>query len=147
MTVTGAHHFALKISRRVNFLRERGIRELLQDMGKDIAEQYRANVRSFTPGAARDLSPNYKREKQRRVGFVYPILIATGAMLAALRTRVYRGPPWRIAVWFTGQHPGGRSNADLAEHHRSTGRDFTRRKEGWSKKWLKELGERLRRER
>ena len=36
------------------------------------------------PGAYQDLSPNYKKQKQREHGFVYPILFATGRLKKSL---------------------------------------------------------------
>jgi hypothetical protein len=144
VTISGIREFQLRTSRRINFLGEKGIRSILQDMGKEFVASYVARIHSFTPGDVRDLSSSYKPTKLRRVGRLYPILIATGAMVASVYSRVYRGPPWRIRIGFAGTHSGGISNADLAEHHVRTGRDFTKRPDGWSKKWLEEIGNRLR---
>jgi len=144
VSVDGIRSFQVKFTNRINFLGEKGMRALMQEIGREFVAEYRAKILSFTPGDARDLSPRYKLEKQQRFGRVYPILIATGAMVASAYSRVYRGPPWRIRLGFAGQHSGGISNADLAEEHVRSGRDFTKREPGWSKKWLAELGTRLR---
>jgi uncharacterized protein YerC len=144
VTVAGLRGFTLKTSRRINLLGETGIRAILQDVGREFVASYVAKIRSFTPGEARDLTERYKVAKRKKVGHVYPILIATGAMVASIYSRVYRGPPWSIRIGFAGEHSGGIRNYDLAEIHKRSGRDFTKREKGWSKKWLKEIGTRLR---
>jgi len=47
--------------------------------------KYRSDIWNLKgPGLFDDLSPNYKRQKESDVGFVYPILVRDGALKAAM---------------------------------------------------------------
>lgn len=151
VSTTGIRKLELKFERRVNFLKEGGIRRLLQEVGRDVVSLYTEKIQTFTPGEVADLSAKYKPTKERRFGRLYPILVASGAMLASLYSRVYRGPPWSIRIGWAGTHPSGLRNAELAAIHANgegtaPARDFTKLPPGWSKRWLAEVGRRLRRE-
>ena len=151
VTFEGIRKFERKFSQRINFLGERGMREFMKDVGAEVRDSYARRMASFTPGDVPDLTENYKPRKSKRFGRIYPILIASGAMLASLYSRVYRGPPWKVRIGWAGQHEGGLRNAELAAIHANgegtaPKRDFTKLPPGWSKRWVKELSDRLRRQ-
>ena len=121
MSTTGIRALELKFERRVNFLKEGGIRRLLQEVGRDVVSLYTEKIQTFTPGEVADLSAKYKPTKERRFGRLYPIR-RVGAMLASLYSRVYRGPPWSIRI-------GWAERTRAASETRSS-RRFTRTAKG-----------------
>lgn len=132
VNISGIRRIADKYTRRVNLMGGDAIRVLLKEQGAAYAAAMRANIASFTPGRVRDLTPAYKAQKQKKYGHVYPILHASGALVASITYRVMRRAQgaWAIEILFIGDHGDGLSNKDLAGIHASgkghmPRRDFT----------------------
>lgn len=120
------------------------IRAVMQDVGKDMVEQFKVNIESFTPGRVRDLKPKYKKWKANNLGHVYPILIATGAFVASFYSRVFKPgtvsrTAWVIRRGFAGRHPSGALNNDIAQAHIDSGRDFTRVTKRQEAAWMNKI--------
>lgn len=149
ITTAGLERLTVKAERRLEYLKGNNeMRRFLQEAGKQLVEEYKATIRSFTPGPVQDLSAKYKVQKSKAVGRIYPILERTGALLRSMVPRVTdKGRQrWTLAVTYRGIHPeANMKNSRLARLH-ITGegnlpaRDFTRP----SNQWRAQLMARLR---
>lgn len=117
MPTKGLETIEQRIRQRQAFLRE-GVRPILEQCADEMVAEMEGNIESFTPGRVKDLAPSTKKQKQRDVGSVYPILLKTGQMVSSMYSQVVRvASVWRIRLGFSGQHSGGISNAALAQIH------------------------------
>lgn len=138
VTTTGITSLHATVTLRANFLGSNGMRVLLRQKADDLEGEFKKNIQSFTPGAVPDLKDSTKKEKQRKVGFVYPILVRYGVLINSMFTRVFSpsgGSGWNIKLGFTGSQ-GGTSNQRIAEIHingegHMPKRDFTKVPRTW----------------
>lgn len=132
ITTSGIEKLRLRTSRRVNFLGREGIRSVLSASGDEMIAAFKKNIESFTPGTVADLKESTKKQKQAKVGFVYPILKRTMQMMNSMYVRVYApagGRGWTVKLGFAGSQ-GGTLNSTIADAHirglgRLPKRDFT----------------------
>lgn len=128
---------------RAKALRGEALRGTLQDMGQAIVSKYEENIMD---GGFADLATKYKQRKQKMWGHIYPILVASGQLLASFKARVFfeGGVRWVIQVTSPGQHidERGRSMANnkLAQLHidgtaNMPARDFTKLGAGFYNHW------------
>lgn len=129
----GQEKLAEKVSKRANFLGTEAMADICRVTAADVVTQFKHTIESFTPGRVPDLAESTKKEKQKAVGFIYPILKRTSelinSMMPFIRTPT-GGKGWIIGVKFVGDH-GGITNARLAEIHiegegNVPARDFTK---------------------
>lgn len=149
VTTLGLDRLHARITRRANFLSGIGLKDILRAAGDDLLKEFKKNIATFTPGPVRDLKPATKVQKQRQVGFIYPILHRTGDLIRSMHIRVVavRGLTLRLEFW--GAHSGGTLNSKIAEVH-ITGqgvmpvRDFTKIPPSWVAKLKRNIREALR---
>lgn len=144
ITTTGIRSLKRKVDKRIEFIRGPALRQLVLEMGADVIEAYNRKVMTFTPGRVRDLRPATKEQKQREVGYIYPILRRTGQMMNSIYTRVkarsWRDPRYVIRLGFKGRHSGGIENSELARIHtlglgNNPKRDFTALPKALTRRW------------
>ncbi len=137
-STTGANKMLERIQKRSKFFKGDAIRPILQAMGKDAVARWERKLMSFTPGPVRDLKPAYKKQKARSVGNIYPILMATGALWASVKSRVTKGP-WTVTVWHAGKHYSGMAAQDLADIHEQKGRSYMKLSDKWTEMWKRRI--------
>lgn len=142
VTTTGMRNLSVKVTKRIEALRGHKLRTTVQSMAADVIRQFNVTVDSFTPGNVPDLSPRYKLAKAQRFGTAYPILKATGQMMASLFSTVRvrsRGASYQIWIGLRGSR-GRITNAQLAEYHvngtgRMPARDFMTLPPAFKRRW------------
>lgn len=148
ITSVGIKNIEQRVTQRLNFLGGEGMRALLQEMGKDAVREIQKRVGTQNPGPVKDLTPRYKKDKLKKVGYIYPILFRTGYMISTMASRVRKRmltPRWVISITFLGQHPGAKiSTAELAQIHalgkgHMPKRDFIVLPKGFGWKWQKKI--------
>jgi phage gpG-like protein len=77
------------LARRVNEMRQQcsDLRPMFEQISADFYKQEKTVFSLKGPGQYQDLSEQYQIQKQRKFGFVYPILFATGKLAHSLTNR------------------------------------------------------------
>lgn len=151
-TVTGITALHATVSRRANFLGSNGMRTILRQKADDLEGEFKKNIMGFTPGPVQDLAASTKKEKQSKVGFIYPILVRTYQFINSMYTRVMAplsGGGWNIKLGFAGSQ-NGVTNQRIAEIHiKGEGhmpkRDFTKVPTSWRVDLINRIRDALRR--
>lgn len=137
ITVNGIERLRLKAQARADVLKGSEMRAILNKAGDDLVEAYKNKIQSFNPGSVTDLAESTKKQKMRKVGFVYPILMRTSQMMNSMfvTVRAPRSGGWILALGFKGSQ-GRATNAQIADAHingtsRVPKRDFTKIPAAW----------------
>lgn len=138
-----------KTAGKIRSLQGRRVSDALNASGRDLIALYRSRITTFNPGPVQDLTERTKRQKQREVGFVYPILYRTGQLMASMYHKlVWDAATATIRIGFSG-HNGGTPNAVIAKAHLDgtatlPARDFTRVTQQWRRALMQRLKEAVR---
>lgn len=153
VTTSGLERLEEKITRRANFIGTNGVRDILRQSAKELEEHYKETIKSFTPGTVQDLKESTKKQKMRKHGRIYPILVGFGDLINSIKALVFkpvRGSGWGIRLMFQGANRQGVMNARVAEAHiegqgNLPKRDFTKVPGWWRQKVLSRISQALRR--
>lgn len=145
LTSAGFERLGFKISRVANFLGGDGIKSVLNETGDDLVREFKKNIETFVPGEVVDLADSTKKQKLKKVGFMYPILRRSGKFIDSMRVRVTKkSNQWGLELFFVGAN-GKTLNSIIGDAHlngtgRMPKRDFTK----ISNEWKDRVWERIR---
>ncbi len=134
ITGGGIQRLKAKVEKNVNFLGTEGMRRVIRERGDAAIQAFKNNIESFSPGGVPDLKEKTKKQKQREVGFVYPILKRTGAMMQSMYTYVRKAGVvgWVVEVRFRGTENKVKAIAHITGGGTVPVRDFMKLPRGFS---------------
>lgn len=154
INTVGLKRLEARVTRAANFLGSVGLAKELKDAGRELIEDIKQTVKGFTPGNVPDLKPATKIQKQKQVGFVYPILERTRELMRSMyvTVRPANGFKFGFRVSFRGTHAGGSRNEVIARAHtegtsRLPKRDFLKPTDKWRQALLARISKALKRAR